>query len=123
VERQFAAAVSRAGLEGARRPHAGSSGLDTIEAAVGQLSSHEHLVVVIDDAHYVGDASWWIGLLGLLRRLRQLHVVVCSFGRHLIADLAAGRVDRREIGPDDLVLTVDELHELARSRGRTLTEA
>ena len=93
------------------------SGLDQLEHIVAGLTPHQRLVVVLEDGHYVTDMSWLRALVGLLRRHRQLHVVVCAWGSHPLIDLAAGRVEFQNISPEDLLLTEAEIAELDRLMG------
>lgn len=98
-------------------------GLDALDHAAHHLDGGRRLLLVIDDAQFATDPQWLLHLLRLLRRHRDLHLVLCSWGRHELLDLAAGRVDCREIAPSDLLLTPAEISQLALLLGHSLTEA
>jgi LuxR family maltose regulon positive regulatory protein len=117
LETELLSALGREGEEEADRggpPH----GLDELERSIKGLARDQRLVIVLEDGHYLTDMSWLRGLVGLLRRHRQLHVVLCAWGSHPLIDLAAGRVEFQEISPQDLLLTKAEIAELATLAGK-----
>lgn len=81
----------------------------------------DRLVLVIDDAHLVRDEKLLRGLVEVVSRHEQLHLVLCSRGRHPIETLAAGVVETVNVPARDLLLTADEIGLLARRMEVALT--
>jgi LuxR family maltose regulon positive regulatory protein len=85
------------------------------------LPSDHRVLLVLDNAQQLRDESLLNSLVDRVQRYRQLHLIVCSRGRHPIELLAAGTVEFRILTASDLLLTEEEVHDLARAMGKRLT--
>jgi LuxR family maltose regulon positive regulatory protein len=97
--------------------------LATVSRAAEALPPHQRLVLVVDDAHCVRDKALLDEFIAVVAGHEQVHLVLCSRSRHPIETRAAGRVDLVTVPAAELLLTVDEIGELARGLGVDVSRA
>ncbi|MDP3890974.1 LuxR C-terminal-related transcriptional regulator, partial [Nocardioides sp.] len=95
--------------------------LALLDRAARATRDGDRLVLVIDDAQLVRDEALLRGLVETVARRQQLHLILCSRGRHPIERLAAGIVETVNVPARDLLLTADEIGLLARRMEVDLT--
>jgi LuxR family transcriptional regulator, maltose regulon positive regulatory protein len=96
--------------------------LDRIDRAAAVASDEESLLLVIDNAQYVQDHEFLNRLVELVAAHQNLHLVLIGRGQHPIEQVALGRVDAFTITPRTLLLSADEIIELAQVMGVPLSD-
>jgi ATP/maltotriose-dependent transcriptional regulator MalT len=81
---------------------------------------NRRIVLVLDDVDRLVDAARATQLIELVQRHRGLHLVVCSTKVHPIETVAAASVTVNTISSRDLMLSIDEVAQLARLLDRSL---
>jgi len=117
---RMAGELRRSGLVGrGGTPISEPSGiLDCVALAVVE---DQQVLLVIDNAHWLVDESIELGLIRAVARYPQLHVVLCSRGRHPIEGRTAGVIDTATITARALLFTVPQIIALAQCMGVPLT--
>ncbi|UMG93677.1 LuxR C-terminal-related transcriptional regulator [Nocardioides sp. TF02-7] len=102
-----------------------SLGHDVTAALDGPLAEGEApVVVVVDDAHRLGDRSVVERLVGAVELDHRLHLVVCCQPGHLFHEVAEERgVETNVLRGADLAVPVDRIPELAASWGHDVDTA
>jgi LuxR family maltose regulon positive regulatory protein len=98
-------------------PSDGRDPLAEVRHLLDTVPDGHRVALVLDDAHDMRSEPLLAGLVDLTQRRRQFHLVVCARGHHPVETLAGGAVDVEVILPSDLLLTVDEISELAHVMG------
>lgn len=94
-----------------------AAALDRLAAA----HADERLVVVIDDAHALDDERILQSLLDVVTRRHNAHLVLCSRGAHRIERMAAGVVEVHPVPARALLMSDEQILELARLMDVPLT--
>jgi LuxR family maltose regulon positive regulatory protein len=103
--------------------HPGPGGFAELGAALLIEPAGIRFVLVVDDFQHVVDEHPLAELVDLVARYRHFHLIVCCRGRHPIESVAEGVVEVNVIGPEELLLGVDEIVELARVAGSEIDRA
>jgi LuxR family maltose regulon positive regulatory protein len=86
-----------------------------LDNAVRELLADRRKVVIVLDGPAGDPAQLLPQFVALVQRHRDLHLVVCTHGRHVLETIAAALPGVSTIGPSELMFTVDEVAELAPS--------
>ena len=84
-----------------------------LENTVRELLADRRRVVVVLDGPAGDPAQLLPEFVALVQRHRDLHLVVCTRGRHVLETIAAALPGVSTIGPSELMFTADEIAELA----------
>lgn len=122
-ERGLEVELERTGLGGARTSAEGDHQEDPVAALGGVAFAHPHrrLVVVIDDAHSLHDERTLRSLVDLVTWHHNVHLVLCSREPHRIEGLAAGVVAVLAVPARALLMSAEQILDLARLMDAPLT--
>ena len=84
-----------------------------LDNTVRELLADRRKVVVVLDGPAGDPAQLLPEFVALVQRHRDLHLVVCTRGRHVLETIAAALPGVSTIGPSELMFTADEVAELA----------
>lgn len=123
LSREAERQLGRTGLGGSRSAAEGDHLEDPVAALdrVAFAHAHRRLVVVIDDAHMLDDDGILQSLVQLVTRHHNVHLVLCSRRAHRIERLAAGVVEVVAVPARALLMSAEQILELARLMDAPLT--
>jgi LuxR family transcriptional regulator, maltose regulon positive regulatory protein len=111
-------------LDGGSEPVWAGSGSGFVELGEVLLAERQDrkFVLVVDSFQHVSDERILTELVGLVERHRQFHLYVCCRGRHPIESVASGVVEVNAIEPRELLLSADEIVDLAGAMGMCIDQ-
>jgi LuxR family maltose regulon positive regulatory protein len=95
--------------------------LGDLDEALLRIPARQRIALVIDDVQHLDDPTLLGDLVSLVQRHERVHLFACCLARHRLTALAGGSLDLNMIRPDELMLSIDEIAELAVGMGTPVT--
>ena len=118
-DQQLSRVLDSAGI-GPAGPGATTAALARLRDELLRAPGDRRIVLVLDGVDHLVDTATARLLVELVQQHRGLHLVVCSTGTHPFETVAAASVTVNTITSRDLMLSIDELAELAQLLDRSL---